>query len=136
MAIPSSQRFTPVPSREQIEALESGLAVISGLVANRGLRYYDDDRVGPLEQRADGFAAPVQGTLPYTTQWKRDRQGWSNTCTCPMGGNCKHAYAAALRFLDEVGAPGASRPAPDFLAALRAPRSPWRRARALQELLA
>ncbi|MEO6461591.1 MAG: DEAD/DEAH box helicase, partial [Candidatus Eisenbacteria bacterium] len=41
--------------------------------------------------------------------------------------------AAALRFLDEVGAP---RPAPDFLAALRGPRSPWRRARALQELLA
>ncbi len=83
----------------------------------RGMQYLRQHRVlhlgpggGPDEEAA--FAAEVQGSVLYEVQWVyHGPDEWVNTCTCPLGGDCKHAYAAAMAALGTapgtIASPGA-----------------------------
>ena len=48
MAIPSSERIAFLPSPEQIKALLAALDAFPNRIRERGVRYFEEDRVGPL----------------------------------------------------------------------------------------
>ncbi len=51
-----------------------------------------------------GFEAHVLGSQTYQVTWIHEpRVGWACSCTCPVGIDCKHAYAAARHLLDLQG---------------------------------
>lgn len=64
--------------------------------AQRGWQYRD--RVGEFVALNDCLAAKVHGTEEYTTNLSLDSCGeFVATCTCPVGRDCKHGVALALR---------------------------------------
>ncbi|HYC56963.1 MAG TPA: DEAD/DEAH box helicase [Candidatus Binatia bacterium] len=69
--------------------------------AERGRRYARDGHVRRLDvdRQGRGFGASVRGASAYRCEWVRRGQRWSNACNCPLGGQCKHAYAAACALL-------------------------------------
>ena len=83
--------------------------------ARRGWQYRD--RVGEIVSVGDCLAAKVRGTEEYTTNLAVDSRGEiASTCTCPVGRNCKHGVALALRASEKlkagqafVDAPGAAK---------------------------
>ena len=59
----------------------------------RGRDYFNTGRVTDPVFGPGSISAVVQGTSRYTTTWRLDRLGWRADCTCPVGQECKHAYA-------------------------------------------
>ena len=73
--------------------------------ARRGEEYRD--RVGEIVSAGDFLAAKVRGTADYTTNVFVDSYGEIlSVCTCPVGMNCKHGVALALRAAAAVRAGG------------------------------
>ena len=71
--------------------------------ASRGKGYRN--RVGKIVEAGDGIAAKVQGTDEYTTNVFVDDNGnLASVCTCPVGRNCKHGVALALRAAEALKA--------------------------------
>ncbi len=85
----------------------------------RGTQYLRENRVRDLQPTLDlygetsAFVAQARGTRPYEVQWVyHGSAGWKNYCSCPLGGNCKHAYATAMTVLGTVVFPPATAPGP------------------------
>ena len=73
--------------------------------AQRGWQY--KDKVGEIVSVGDCLAAKVRGTEEYTTNLSVDSYGeFVSTCTCPVGRNCKHGVALALRASEVLKASG------------------------------
>ena len=73
----------------------------------RGVQYMRRGAVLELRRLGDGtgFEAEVQGSRLYTVTWTRDGGRWKTACSCPLGRQCKHAYAAALAALQDETPP-------------------------------
>jgi superfamily II DNA or RNA helicase len=145
----------------QLSALAVAIQRFPNRIRERGEAYAAQGRAA-VENVANGsFGGPVRGTKPYLTWWDHGQQGWQSTCSCPLGGECKHAYALACVFLGEArhavrssdarptAAVGTAPPALRSVAPARAPRGDdtalerlrrarveWERQSALDELLA
>ena len=80
----------------------------------RGKRYYADGAVLEVTciEPDCRFAAVVRGRADYEVSFEYDpeQQSWLEECTCPMGYDCKHAYAAMLALQGQAAA--LSAPAP------------------------
>ena len=73
--------------------------------AQRGWQYRD--KVGEIVSVGDCLAAKVCGTEEYTTNLSVDSYGeLVSTCTCPVGRNCKHGVALALRVSEALKSGG------------------------------
>ncbi|MEQ1832506.1 MAG: SNF2-related protein, partial [Candidatus Eisenbacteria bacterium] len=82
------------------EALERRMALFDARSRKRGMDYWRNDAVGRLLFRPGQVRANVHGTTTYDTGWRlRDLQ-WAPACDCPVGPNCKHAYAVAMHVLE------------------------------------
>jgi uncharacterized Zn finger protein len=79
----------------------------------RGVRYFEQDRVRSLAQYDEHITAEVMGTETYQVHlWLQDHELLSR-CSCPLGVDelfCKHCVAVGLAWIDE---PPPYRPAED-----------------------
>lgn len=65
----------------------------------RGARYAEEGRVGPLEPIPKGFRAGVRGTQVYAAELAWRGSGLGKRCSCPVSQNrnpCKHLIAPAI----------------------------------------
>ena len=118
---PAMPASVPLNDRQRAD-LHSALRAFGERDRQRGMQYLRQHRVrrlGPCGDRGGetAFAAEVQGSALYEVHWTCfPEEGWTNTCTCPLGGDCKHAYAAAMAALGTAPAseidPQAAAPAP------------------------
>jgi uncharacterized Zn finger protein len=79
-----------------------------GKIVGRGRSYQEDGLVYELCTFQNGLLAWVEGTERYATYVERNSEGGlQSSCTCPYEGNCKHAVAVVLEYLDclEKGTP-------------------------------
>jgi len=80
----------------------------------RGKHYYQDGTVMQLAcVEADRlYSAVVRGGEDYEVGFEYDplTRSWSAECTCPVGSECKHIYAAMLAL--QANAAKLSAPAP------------------------
>jgi hypothetical protein len=69
----------------------------------RGTATFREGHVLQIEQNSrDSFTARVQGTFEYTVHLGfASTDGWAGDCTCPVGFDCKHVYAAMKALLAE-----------------------------------
>lgn len=78
-------------------------------VFSRGERYcQESNRVSHLKVHGEELSGLVQGsrTMPYRThvfptKAGRHGSGWSDSCTCPVRHDCKHAVALLLTALEQ-----------------------------------
>ena len=77
-------------------------------IRERGEDYFKAGRVRDLRADNPGaaYTADVEGTTLYQTTLRYDPEtkSWWEECSCPMGGGCKHAYAAMKALLVEHSA--------------------------------
>jgi len=92
-------------SSSALIVLRRQLADFDDNTRKRGIRYYKLGAVRELTLDGDTVIASVNGTETFTTSLTWNNQNWSCSCDCPIEFNCKHAYAAALAWL-EKGNPG------------------------------
>ncbi|QHO90484.1 helicase [Actinomyces sp. 432] len=96
------------------------IGVVGAPAFGRGRRYAEQGRVANLSVSGNGeiLAAAVrgaQGRVYQTMVFARisgQRVRWSGTCSCPVGGNCKHTAALVLTARGQ--AQSASAPAGDI----------------------
>lgn len=72
----------------------------------RGLAYFHEGAVGPLEDDGNSVTATVKGTHRYRVSLSVDENELAYDCTCPVGADglfCKHALAVALSWLENSG---------------------------------
>jgi superfamily II DNA or RNA helicase len=125
---------------EQLRLLRSTLAIFSRATQRRGEQYFDDGRVVELVWNGAVVGASVIGNDDYEVLWSWLGKAWANDCSCPVGYECKHAYAVGLAMLSRFSAapmavpappPPARPPAPparrDLADTLAAVRDVWRR---------
>jgi uncharacterized Zn finger protein len=92
----------------------------------RGMRYLEDGRVGPVKATDDAIEATVRGEDAYAVRVSLDGSRIVSDCTCPIGETgafCKHCVALSLAWLRPLTA---ARPA--------APRSDRHRTAAKQPI--
>jgi len=78
----------------------------------RGAAYAIEGRVRELTVEPGIIQATVRGTRTYEVTWYHEGGEWWSECTCPIGNDCKHAYATALCALQaNVGIAAAPAPA-------------------------
>ena len=88
------QKITAIPP----DAAAAGEEFLDGFdraTRSRGESYYRRGSVRSVEQQADGldFTGQIQGAKRYTTEVFYEDGEWCSDCSCPVGGDCKHAYA-------------------------------------------
>ena len=80
----------------------SGLKVTEA-VAERGLAYYQENRVSYLCLNGSQGRAIVEGTKPYEVEFQyRDGQISNLFCNCPCGYTCKHEVAVLFRLRETL----------------------------------
>jgi superfamily II DNA or RNA helicase len=97
----------PVPLTERQRAdLHAAIRRFGDGDRQRGTQYLREGRVSDIRPTLDQhgetseFVAQSRGTRLYEVEWfYRGSAGWKNVCSCPLGGDCKHAYAAAMTVL-------------------------------------
>ena len=79
---------------------------------SRGEDYFRHGHVVSLTCVTPGthYQATVSGTIVYTVDLEYCVQAWVDSCSCPIGGDCKHAYAALKTLLTTVGSVPAPAP--------------------------
>lgn len=84
------------------EAAEKFLRQLPAATRQKGEAYFRQGAVKSLECSAPGtqYLARVQGTEGYEVQLFLDGE-WDAECSCPVGMDCKHAYAAMKALLAE-----------------------------------
>jgi superfamily II DNA or RNA helicase len=98
---PSATRSVKAP--EALTALRSWLNTFDPRTRRRGADYYESGQVENVWADADHFLrAEVQGQSLYEVTLFFTRGQWSSRCSCPMGGSCKHAYAAGRAWIADV----------------------------------
>jgi uncharacterized Zn finger protein len=72
-------------------------------IVSRGTDYQKSGYVKNLAVTHDGsLLAWVLGSANYATSVSIEKGRLSSVCTCPFDGNCKHAVAVVLEYLDRV----------------------------------
>ena len=72
-------------------------------IISRGTSYQKSGYVRELAVTRDGsLLAWVRGTDNYATSVSFIKGRLSSDCTCPYDGNCKHAVAVVLEYLDQL----------------------------------
>ncbi|EEF62262.1 DEAD/DEAH box helicase [Pedosphaera parvula] len=73
----------------------------------RGERYFVQDRIPAIRQTSPNeFSATIEGSQIYrVTLWFDAQAGWDADCSCPIGFDCKHIYAAMRALLAEYSSP-------------------------------
>ncbi|MBK8477383.1 MAG: DEAD/DEAH box helicase [Opitutaceae bacterium] len=98
----------PIPLTDRQRAdLHASLRLFEEHDRQRGLPYLKQGRVQRLELARGAepddqiaFIAAVQGSQLYEVKWTCLADGtWISDCSCPVGGDCKHAFAAAMAAL-------------------------------------
>ncbi len=146
MAPSSSPALAHALSRERLHQLERALLRFDAGTRARGLGYVGEKRVLGLDVEPNRVIAQVQGTEPYRVDWSfAAPTGWSCRCSCPVGFNCKHAFAAAQIVIEGARSggvgpkPGTKRSGGSRVALaldeVRASDREWRRTQGLQVLL-
>lgn len=120
-----------LPAR-RLDALRDEIDSFPDRVRARGQTYAEAGRVVGLEVDSSSIQATVRGTRGYETSWWWEGGRWLHHCDCPIGQQCKHAFAAATAVL---GADERPAKAHDPLSKLRDSRALWEREAALDELL-
>lgn len=67
----------------------------------RGRKYYDEGRVGPLSINKSRITAEVSGTRQYSVMLHHTAKLFEGQCNCPASDNfdfCKHCVAVALAY--------------------------------------
>ena len=89
-------------------AAQQFLKELPPLIRERGEAYLQEGRVRDLrcDEPGSTFTADVEGGTLYQTTLRYDPESrsWWEECSCPMGGGCKHAYAAMKALLVEHSA--------------------------------
>jgi superfamily II DNA or RNA helicase len=65
----------------------------------RGKTYFKAARVVDLAVAGPVVRAVVQGSYDYDVELEWSDGAWVSICSCPLEGDCKHAYAAGLAWL-------------------------------------
>ncbi len=92
-----------VRTPEALTALHLGLDDYEAGSRQRGRDYYQKGAVAAVWSEADHLVkAEVEGTERYTLTLFLTRGKWTNRCSCPVGQDCKHTYAASLAWIDSV----------------------------------
>ena len=102
--------FDPAVARDYLNSIDSQSR-------RKGEAYYSRGAVSALKCKVPGlsYSASVQGSDHYYVQFYYD-DGWDGECTCPIGYECKHIYAAVKQLLvvhASLGAGGAVLPPTD-----------------------
>jgi superfamily II DNA or RNA helicase len=89
--------------KQSTELAEALLDLDAGSIG-RGTRYFNQGRVGVVrwDAQAEQLSATVEGTSTYQTRWAWDGRFWESSCTCPLGGSCKHAFALGKKALEQA----------------------------------
>ncbi len=117
---PSAVRAVRTP--EAMDALLSWLDDCDPGARQRGRDYFQSGAVRKVWSDADHLVkAEVQGGSRYSVTLYLTRGAWTSRCTCPVGLDCKHAYATALAWRATVaaGTPDGRDPAEVAALALR-----------------
>lgn len=82
-------------SSEALDKLDGFLTSFDVRTRQRGEGYLRNRQVNELHEESDTVVAYVSGSQfdPYTTVLLWEKGEWSSECDCPVGENCKHAYA-------------------------------------------
>ena len=94
-------------TQDQLDALQQYLDSLDPGARQRGLRYFEKDRVKGLDcyKRGVGVRAEVTGTRwkLYRVKLRCGAGEWSGECSCPVAFDCKHCGAVALQALADFG---------------------------------
>ncbi|MBK8858707.1 MAG: DEAD/DEAH box helicase [Opitutaceae bacterium] len=95
-----------VRTPEALAALGEWLDTLAPTSRSRGRIYQEEGRVLSVRADADHFVeAEVEGQADaYLVTLFLTRGRWSSSCSCPLGGNCKHVVAASLMWIANEGA--------------------------------
>ncbi len=89
-----------VKTPDALAALRTWLTTFGDTTRERGELYHTNSQVKDVWTEADHYVeATVLGSRSYTTTLFYTRGQWTSRCTCPVGRNCKHVYAAGLAWL-------------------------------------
>jgi len=146
--VPAAVESVLGPPRRR-EALAEEIGFFPKRMRERGRAYAYDGRVSGVRlDPNDSIAATVVGTQDYVATWYWDGSGWEHGCTCPIGYECKHAYALGEVLL-AAPATSVTRQVPASPAAVRGDdldarllkqllgaAGPWERRRPFEALLA
>ena len=85
-----------LPTFQQPEAVTALLRSFAAGDRSRGETYYRNGHVHTLTCVTPGthYQATVTGSEIYTVDLELNRNFWLDSCSCPIGGGCKHTYAA------------------------------------------
>ena len=86
------------PPARRVGGLLRALDEFDARTRARGQQYADGGRVGALAIGTTTVSATVRGTIAYEVVWRVADDYWAPSCSCPVGVNCKHAYAVASRW--------------------------------------
>ncbi|HSQ00492.1 MAG TPA: DEAD/DEAH box helicase [Candidatus Dormibacteraeota bacterium] len=132
----------------QAGLLRQTIASFSGATRQRGARYLAEGRVVDLRWDNTVALAAVIGGEEYEVSWTWLDDGWECECSCPIGYDCKHAFAAARALLASAAPVAAPAPLPrpsraapqarepDLAIMLAANRDSWRRREVVWKLFA
>ena len=85
---------------------EAAIKTLAGESAyQRGLSYYNEGRVSPIEIRQGIISAQIEGTKTYQIQLRHTAKVFEGSCNCPASDNfdfCKHCVAVALSYYYET----------------------------------
>ena len=93
-----------LPPFQQPEAATALLRSFAAGDRSRGEGYFRNGHVLSLTCVTPGthYEATVRGSEIYSVDLELLREVWLDTCSCPIGGACKHAYAALKTLLTTV----------------------------------
>ncbi|MFT3868750.1 MAG: DEAD/DEAH box helicase [Nibricoccus sp.] len=92
-------------SDEGLEALQDFIGSFDARSQQRGRSYFSAGRVSKPTLVGNKIVAHVRGSQIYGVDLNLTARGWSSQCSCPLGFNCKHAYATGLAWLLEHASP-------------------------------
>jgi superfamily II DNA or RNA helicase len=95
-----SSALRSVRTPEALTALQVWLDTVDERTRERGEDYFQRQCVREVRAKADHYvAAAVEGQRTYAVTLFYTRGRWTTKCSCPVGSDCKHAYAAGLAWL-------------------------------------
>jgi hypothetical protein len=100
MSVPST-----VDSPDALSSLQAHLGSFDRETLHRGQAYFRGGRVGAVTRVDDQtVTAEVRGSRLYRIELRREGVDWQNSCTCPVGRNCKHVAATGAHWLGKLAA--------------------------------
>ena len=83
---------------DEIALKESDIKQVYGeTIFERGLDYFEDDRVTGVIKFKNKLTGEVEGSHTYKTEV--DLNNLQSECSCPYGINCKHGVAVLLQYI-------------------------------------